>query len=340
MIRRPLTPADTTAVLDVLNAAEVADGLPVRTPEDELEDDLSDDALDLSSDSIGVFDDEGRCLAYGWVRLAPDPSPQARWASVSLAVHPDVRRRGLGLDLLDHLTARGRQQLAPLPSDPPRALTAHIDHAQAAAAHLLGSGGFTPIRYVDELVVDLATAPPDPGRPLADGIEVTSWDPLRSREAKGVHRGAFVDHWGSAPVSERAWRRLTGPPRCSWDLSAMAIRRAPDGNADRDAVVGIAIASLWPEDWEATGTRETWIDVVAVARPAQGSGVARGLLRHVMERAGAADLTHAALCVDTDNPSGAHRLYRALGFERRTQLQRWAAPLDPMPAGDAPGSSA
>ena len=40
------------------------------------------------------------------------------------------------------------------------------------------------------------------------------------------------------------------------------------------------------------------------------------MIAHSLHAFAAADLTHASIGVDSENPTGAARLYRSLGFER------------------------
>jgi mycothiol synthase len=324
--RRPLTTADLPALTETLNAAEAADDLPVRTPADELEDQLTEEDLDLAADSIGLFDGDGGCVAFGWSRLRDQPSPEGRWATLTAAVHPARTRQGHGSWLLDHLLARAEAQLATAPPEPTRYVDAYVQAGQHTAQRLLSSRGFTAMRWYDELTVDLRDGGDgrrDPA-PLAPDVALRGWDPTRSQEAKGVHRGAFADHWGSSPISEQRWQRLTAEPRFQPDLSTIAVRVLPDGS---DVVIGMVLATLWPEDWPVTGREEAWIDVVATARPHRGTGVATAMLGRTLAAARARGLTHATLGVDSDNPTGAHRLYTGLGFAPTSQLQKWARPL-------------
>src|SRR5690606_28716941 len=93
---RPVTLADLPALHATCRAAELADRVPYATPLDELELELTDEGLDLAADSVGWFAADGSCLAVGWVHLSPEPSTQARWATVTATVHPDHPRRGIG----------------------------------------------------------------------------------------------------------------------------------------------------------------------------------------------------------------------------------------------------
>ncbi|MER6575882.1 GNAT family N-acetyltransferase [Nonomuraea sp. NPDC001023] len=53
---------------------------------------------------------------------------------------------------------------------------------------------------------------------------------------------------------------------------------------------------------------------VGVRRDAQGQGLARTLLAHVLRGLRADGLDHAVLDVDAESPTGTVGLYRSLGF--------------------------
>ena len=79
--------------------------------------------------------------------------------------------------------------------------------------------------------------------------------------------------------------------------------------------------------------REAWVNTVGTRRAWRGKGVARWLLAEALRRVANADdaFERSILGVDEENPTGALRLYRALGFEedvrRVTLLAR--GPLTP-----------
>ena len=76
------------------------------------------------------------------------------------------------------------------------------------------------------------------------------------------------------------------------------------------------LCAAYPQDWE-TVPREAWVNTVGTRRAWRGRGVAPWLLTESLERVAASDtgFERAILGVDSDNPTGALRLYRRLGFE-------------------------
>ena len=82
----------------------------------------------------------------------------------------------------------------------------------------------------------------------------------------------------------------------------------------KDEVVGIALVKRFPDDDELVGGRHARIDNLTTLRDHRGRGVASALIGSVADKCRAEDLTHLALNVDSENPTGAKRLYLALGF--------------------------
>jgi ribosomal protein S18 acetylase RimI-like enzyme len=123
---------------------------------------------------------------------------------------------------------------------------------------------------------------------------------------------AFADHWGSTPRDEQAWHHEINATGWRHDLSFVAL--------DGDNVVGFSRNQNFPDDFEDTGRRDGWIGSLGVLRSHRGRGIARSLIIHSFHAFVAAGFDHAVLGVDTENPTGAYRLYEGLGFQRMTRL--------------------
>lgn len=316
MIERPLRPIDVSALLRVITAVEVAEGLPLRTPEDELLEELTAEGLDLAVDSIGLFTDD-TCVGYGWAHLALEPSPQARWASVNVVVHPEVTGQGHGRRILAWVEARAVELLSSVPDpSPPRTLRAYFHAGQERTAQMAARAGYSITRYFDEMAVDLATTA-TPVTP--EGIRVTGWDADHTEAARSVSNEAFADHWGSTTTTPDDWQRTLRVPRFRPALSTMAFAG--------EELVGVLVSHVYEEDWPVVGRQEAWISLIGVKRAQRGRGIARALIGQTLSAMSAAGLSHGALGVDTDNPTGAHGLYTSLGFVPTNQLQLWTKGL-------------
>jgi GNAT superfamily N-acetyltransferase len=115
-------------------------------------------------------------------------------------------------------------------------------------------------------------------------------------------------------ATSRKWR--TGAkPTCSASAAASG------------DVAALVLCVAYPQDWHREPV-EAWVSPVGTRRAWRGKGVGRWLLAEALRRVAAADdgFERAMLGVDEENPTGALRLYRALGFQedvrRLTILER------------------
>ena len=85
---------------------------------------------------------------------------------------------------------------------------------------------------------------------------------------------------------------------------------------DGDEVAGFSLNSISPEENARHGRSERFgSEVLAVRRPWRKRGVATALLCASLHAFKAEGLQHAMLGVDTQNLSGALRVYESVGFK-------------------------
>jgi ribosomal protein S18 acetylase RimI-like enzyme len=83
---------------------------------------------------------------------------------------------------------------------------------------------------------------------------------------------------------------------------------------DGDTPVAYMQCSKYPHDWEDRGRTEAWIDGIGTIRSHRGRGVASALITMAMRSFRDDALEFAVLGVDSENPTGANRIYERLGF--------------------------
>jgi mycothiol synthase len=162
----------------------------------------------------------------------------------------------------------------------------------------------TPVRWNEELLRDLDDFPSPLPLP---GIALAPWRQEHHEPARLVWNSAFADHWGSTPRSAESWDETVNEFGVRLDLSRVALAG--------DEVVGMVLNSHYPGDEAISGRRDGWIDQLGVLAGWRRRGVASALINASLEAFRQAGLTHAMIGVDGDNPTGASRLYRSLGFE-------------------------
>jgi mycothiol synthase len=302
MMLRRVSAADAATIHDLIRRSEVFDREPLVTPIEEIREIFEDPHLDPAEDlRLATVGEQ----AVGWGRVWHHPSGERLERAYLLgSVDPEWRGRGIGRTLFAWQLDRARAVLNAHSHDLPRFIKTAAWDWLTDAQHLYERFGFLPVRWFDELLRPLD---PPLERTEVPGIDITDWQPGRSEEARLLHNRAFADHWGSGSIDQAAWEKRLTDYGMRLDLSVVAIAR--------NKAVGYSLNEVYPDDEELLGRRDGWIGTLGVDRDYRGRGIASALIAASLERFRQEGLTHASIGVDADSPTGAHRLYRRLGFD-------------------------
>lgn len=312
------TRADDPDWLALLAAMELADGRGETYTLDDLDDEWSSIWAHPATDARFGWD--GRALvAFAWLKAMPGER-EAHRVSCWGGVHPSHRRRGIGSELfawmLSQATEISRRFDGPLP------VSVQVDatESQPDVVRVAQRAGFEAVRHF----VEVARSVDQPVResPAPADLDLVSWSDALDEEVRLAQVEAFADHWGSEPRTREEWVQwYTGHRSFRPDLSMAAVDPASG------QVASLVLCAAYPQDWNVVPV-EVWINTVGTRPAWRGKGVARWLLADVLRRIAAADdgFERTILGVDEENPTGALRLYRSLGFttdvRRLTMLAR------------------
>jgi mycothiol synthase len=215
-------------------------------------------------------------------------------------VHPDYKGLGIGTSLLRALTARAHEEIKLAEPD----LRVFIRNAMIAgdvsACQMHEAEGYRPIRFSWHMEIMLAEPPRAPAWPA--GIELRPY--VREEHDQAVfeaHEEAFSDHWGHMPGTFEHWQHHVS------------------GRDDLDP-------SLWFIAWDVRSAEIAgyslcryrmgigWVGSLGVRRPWRKRGLARALIARSLRIQKEQGMTESALGVDSENISGATRIYEACGF--------------------------
>jgi ribosomal protein S18 acetylase RimI-like enzyme len=142
-----------------------------------------------------------------------------------------------------------------------------------------------------------------------------TWD--RDDEVRRAHNAAFTEHHGSAERDSDAWTSMfTGQRSFRPELSVLALE---DG-----AVVAYVLAYVYEADTVATGIKETHFGQIGVLPRARGRGLASAVIAEALRAGADNDCKRAGLEVDTENVTGALRLYESMGFVTTRTNVSWS----------------
>ena len=227
--------------------------------------------------------------------------------------------RGLGIDraMLHWMESRLREVAAAHPADRPKFFQVFTDLSAAEWVALLESAGYAPARYGLEMVRPSLDDIPD--FPLPEGIEIRPVLPEHYRAIWDADMEAFRDHWGFSPPTEEDYQGWLANPtlfqpelwQIGWDVAT-------------DEVAGQVKTFIHQAENEKYHRRRGYTEGISVRRPYRRRGLARALIAASLRAQRQRGMTESALGVDSQNLSGATRVYEDCGFRtvRRTATFR------------------
>jgi len=293
----PLDEASVPGWAVLVNLLAEADGTEEYLSADDLAEELTESGFTPATDSWAVFDGE-HMVAYGQLRVGLNPDREGRVRAVlGGGVAPAHRGQGIGRELAGRMERRAVARAAERHPGRPLYWRAEGGMEGSSARAFWEHRGYEVVRYFNHLTRPLPGAPlPEPAAPAT----LVSPGPQHEAATLAAHNRAFADHWGSAPTAEATWRHHWSARAARMDLSTIAL--GPDG------VLAYVLAGEWVEG-------ELYVNLVGTVPEARGRGLAAACLARTLGLATATGrFGHAELDVDSENPTGATRLYERLGF--------------------------
>jgi GNAT superfamily N-acetyltransferase len=259
----------------------------------------------------------GEVIGYsrGWWQEEPNDGPYL-YTLVGFLV-PRWRRRGIGRVMLHWMENRLRAIGTAHPPGRPKLLQGFASETEAGLAILLEQEGYEPIRYFHQMVRPTLEGIPD--FPLPEGLEVRPARPEHYRAIWEAGAEAFQDHWGYVPPTEedyQGWLNNTSffQPhlwQVAWDVAS-------------DQVAGQVGTFINQAENEKYNRKRGYTESISVRRPWRRKGLARALIVLSLHAQKDAGMTESTLGVDSENISGATRVYEDCGFRvvKRSAIYR------------------
>jgi mycothiol synthase len=307
-LRRP-TQDDAHALYKLEHVCDLAEYGEPDAIEEDVRSTLAN--LDLDHDAWLVADTLGTVIAYAGVHAT-----EYGRIFASLSVHPDHRRHGIGTALLGLMEGRAREQIASMPEGARVTLQGGVHAPNAEAHRFVERAGYTHIRSHWRMAIDLASEPPAPQWP--GGIVVRTF--VRGQDERAVFEAAdeaFSDHWGHVPSKYDEWENWT-VKRADFDPSLWFLAVDTE-NGGR--IAGFAL------DWH--DPIQGWVGTLGVLRPYRRRGLAQALLHQSFGEFWRRGEHKVVLGVDSQNLTGATRLYQRVGMRAIRQWDSFVKELRP-----------
>ena len=260
---------------------------------------------------------DGRPIAYNRMTSRKLDDGTRLYASVGFVL-PAWRHTGIGRALLHHAEGRLREIASTHPNDGLRFYQSFAADTEVACDALLHNEGYQPVRHFFEMV--RPTLDDLPEAPLPDGLEVRSARPDHYRLIGAALNEAFRDHYGHSESTEADYQRWINGPQFQPHLWQVAW--------EGDEVAGMVLNYIDADENAHFNRKRGWTDPICVRRPWRKRGLARALIVQSLRLLKAHGMTEAGLGVDTENPSGALRLYEGVGFRPIKRFSSYWKPME------------
>lgn len=299
---RQATRSDLPEIAALLSEGLSFDGLVFVQTAEELAEEFDGTYCSLNHDVI-VAIYESSIIGVGYTIFLPSEIKEER-CYIFGTTKPEFRGNGVGTAVMQWASEHGESLLRSTNRTIQKYLRSDMSATNSSAGSLFQSFNMSPVRWNDDLIIDLADSPEVF---TASEYSIVAWDSSRDEEARIAKNQAFMDHWGSNPTSEEGWEQLVHGSTARLDQSFFAL----DSNHN---IVGLLLSHRYESDDEALGKRIGWIDKLATLAEHRKKSIGKSLITHALAAYKRDGLTHAALDVDTENPTGAYGLYTAVGF--------------------------
>ncbi len=317
LVLRPLRPPDALPPMNAIaNAIRAAEGSDYSTTDAQFAQFYADPPGSDPAHDVAVAEIDGRIVGYG--RAAwHEELDGTRIYEVIPFVDPMASGQAIFMATVEALEARLRTIAVDHPPGERFFETFGGDLAAERDALLRGAG-YEPVRYFYAMVRLSVDDLPD--APLPEGLEIREVLPEHLPAIWAADQEAFRDHWGYAPATDGDYQRfLTDPVMSDTTLWRIAW--------DGDEIAGQVRSFISAEENERHGRQRGYTEHISVRRPWRRRGLARALIAASFPLLRARGMTDAALGVDTENTSGALRVYEGCGFRPVSRATSYRKPL-------------
>lgn len=295
--------ADYQRMAVVLNASRTADKLEEARTGDDLRLMYEHfNHFDLTRD-LFLIEHGTQLVAYAggrWTQETDGDFVYFQW----IFVLPEWRGKEIENELLRILQAQQRGYAAQQPPNAKQWYEMIAANTQPWINALAQTDGYKPVRYFADMVCKNLESIPNVELP--PGIETRPVKREQWRAIWDAEGEAFSEHWGQVVEDETDWQRFLNNPRWNSDLWQVAW--------DGDQIVGMVLNYVEQLENEKYNYKRGYTENISVRKPWRGRGIAKALLVKSMKMFRNMGFDHTALGVDTENATGAFRLYESVGY--------------------------
>jgi ribosomal protein S18 acetylase RimI-like enzyme len=309
--------SDFPKMLAVIDAAAAFDGDESSITVEDIKNDYqhltnSDPEKDMIFAEV-----DGDVVAYSRVGWFTEEKPEKTILSHFIHIHPDWRNQGIEKFMIRWCEDRLKNIAKEKPQDHPRLFQTFSNELKPELNRILEELGYQPVRYFIEMSRDLNDLPE---ASLPEGVDI------RPVEEEDIHKiwkasiEAFRDHWGFVEPSEEDFEGYKNSKYFQPELWQVAWHG--------DKVVGSVLNYIDHDYNQKYNKKRGWTEEITTHRDWRRKGIAGALIVRSMKMHKAKGMDEVALGVDTNNLTGALRLYQRLGYEKEKTMMTYRKSME------------
>ena len=297
--------ADFPTMLRILGAVTEADQEDRATTLDDLKHDYSHLTHSDPDQDMIFAEVNGETIAYSRVEWWQEDDPNHRIYSQFVNILPKWRYQGIETAMIGWCEARLREIAKTHPKDSQRFFQTYSSGYKPKFNQLLEELGFSPARFFIEMSRSLDEIP---AVKLPDDIKVHPADEKDIRKVWDASVEAFRDHWGYTIPKEEDFISYKASKFFQPELWQVAW--------EGDQVVSSVMNFIEHDYNKKFKKKRGWTENISTRKEWRCRGIAKALIVRSMRMFKEKGFTEVALGVDTNNLSGALKLYQSLGYEK------------------------
>jgi mycothiol synthase len=230
---------------------------------------------------------------------------------------PAWRRKGIGTAMSGWAENRLRQIAAGHENSGERFFQANAADTEKGAIAMFEKSGYQPARY--EFNMHRPISDPLPEALMPVGLEVRPVKDEHIRPIWDAMQEAFKDHWGFVLESDLKLQEWQSEPSFQPQLWKVAW--------EGDQVAGMVLNFINESENQEYKRLRGYTEGISVRRPWRKQGLARSLIVQSIQMFKDMGMTETALGVDSQNLSGALRLYQGVGYRQTKQFIVYRKPF-------------
>ena len=314
--RKFLGEPDFPAMMVIIEAATQADNQETGETLEDLKHDYEHlTGCDPYQDMI-FAEIEAKPIAYSRVEWYQEEEPNDRIYGHFVNILPEWRGKGIEEAIIKWCEDRLRTIAGDHPVDSKRYFQTYSNEFKPRFNAIVESMGYTPERYFIEMSRPLDDLP---DANLPDGIVARPVKQAEERKIWDASCEAFRDHWGYAEPKEEHYISYQGSKYFQPDLWQVAW--------DGDEVVA-SIMNYIDHDYNKKYNRKRgWTENISTRKAWRQLGIAKALIIRSMHMHKEKGMKEVGLGVDTNNLSGALRLYQSCGYKQDKTFITYRKPM-------------